>query len=212
MVCGKYLLLSALVAGLMVLAGGCPALTGLADLLPANVWYVLDNITDFRNTTDLPLESAEPGTVIGDLATLDGCWGTAFTGVDDDAPVALVVVYEFDAAAGTYEGWALPALPSGALTPLIGVVGVEEGAFEVTSDNTLKLTIQRMLTNVHESGQVGSLVEVELGGDISLIERSALVTLDGDAMLFHLDVERLEDVPTDEEPPVFLRFDCLSEQ
>ena len=177
--------------------------------VPAIAQYVLDRTPDFVAGDNHPLGAVEPGTVIDDLNTLDGCWGAVLTEAEIETPLAFYIVYHFDAQSGRCTRWSFTGqVNTRTLWPLFPIITAEEGTFEVNGDANVQFTVERILVNTDLSGNVtADLREVPLGST-SRVTRSALVTLDGQTMLWFIGVESPEEVDESQERPIFRRFDC----
>jgi hypothetical protein len=201
----------------VLVAALAAALTGCGSDLSASVLsalapeaqYVVENPAQFTAPADDPLQSVDPGTVIDDLHTLNGCWGALLTDNGDASDVALYVVWHFDAAAQTFDRWSFVGLSSGGLLPSAPLVSLERGTFEVTGTNTLRMTLQHLYANVNDA--TGSLTtdlrEIEMTADTQT-QRDGLVTRSGDRMLFYIDIATPDQVDPTAERAIFYQFDC----
>lgn len=176
--------------------------------VPDTPRHVLENAADFIASADDPLETIEPGTVVDDLSALDGCWGTAFTETEIQTPLAFFSVYQFDAHAGTYVRWTFYGRrDTGVLWRVVPILSEESGTYELTSDATIEMTNTRLRSNVSTDGDILSTLQ-DSQPDGQIPARSALITLDGDQMLFFIDAETAADVDEQDERPIFFSFDC----
>jgi len=209
---GRSHVLPILSAGLVAFLTGC----GLGMLptpdvdLPSTVQFVLDNAQGFRSAEDDPLQTIDPGTVIDDLADLSGCWATMFTDAEIDVGAAFFVVYRFDPEDGSVTRWSFVGLQTGRLFPLAPVITAEHGTYEITGENTLLLSIERLESNVNEAGQVTGTLGPTAPFAVPY-ERPALVTLSGDSMLLYIDIATADDADEEAERPIFQQFDCPTE-
>ena len=200
------------IVGVVPLAGGCDG-TLLSGFLvdgdvdpPPVVQTVLDDLTRFK-AGDAELTANQPGTVIDDLATLDGCWATVF--VDSSKPfnISLFEVYEFDAAANTFQRWSGLSNSAGELWPLVPVISLETGTYEVTGPAAIVLTDEHILSNYNDStGKVTSEFYEDEG--FEPLDRPTLATLDGDQMMFFIDAESAADIDEAFRHSVHHQFDC----
>ena len=195
---------------LLFLATGCPTTPAPVDIeIPPEIAAITADLSIFRPANDDALLTIEPGAVVDDLAELDGCWGGTLI-EDASVSVALVVALQFDAAAGTYKRWSLVTSADGELLPYLRVLTLEEGTFEITSENTLRLHLEREFANLDpDTGEINStLREVPITTNGAAIERPGVVTLSGDEMLFYIGAERVADVDPGETRLVFIQFAC----
>lgn len=201
--CGSLAMVALLLSGCWL-----PLLAGVDVDVPAAMQTVMDDLDNFTPASSDPLAAVDPGTAVDDLATLDGCWGTVLSDCDCDFKPRLVVAYQFDAADGTFTRWSGAARADGVLYPLMPIISIEEGTFEVTGDASILLTVERILTNIDQA--TGRITETpqETPVPSDAIERPALVTLDGDGMLLYIDTETAADVDPNEPAPIFRQFDC----
>ena len=207
---GRLVVHGLLVAGLSLSLGGCPSgeLAPLDVQVPAHLQSVFNDVDSFRAAPNDPFESIAPGTAVDDLSGLDGCWGTSFTESDAESEIGLYVAYHFDAAAGTFARWSTVGLIAGGLWPSLPVVSGEEGTFTIVDANHVLLSTERYLANIDpDTSRIFADVQ-EIGGGSTPTERTALVTLQGDQMLFFIDVETANDVDEADERAIFFRFEC----
>jgi hypothetical protein len=179
--------------------------------IPPELQFVLDNPAQFISPADDPMETVAPGTVIDDLAELDGCWGLMLTeGEEVEMHLALVAVYRFDRATGRYSAWTTIGREAGGIWPTMPVISLEEGTFEVAGPALLRLKTEKSYANVDPvTGQLTrDLREQPIDSDNPAWEQSGLATLDGDRLLFFLGDETAADVDLTEERPIHYRFAC----
>jgi hypothetical protein len=203
----------------------CSGLTGVALLatagcganpfpqvnveVPDAAQFVLDNAADFIAAANDPLETTDPGTVIDDLDTLDGCWGTVFTNPDVESPLSVFSVYQFDAADQTYVSWSfIGNRDTGALWALMPLFSEESGTYEVTGEATIEMTVTRMRANTDADGTTILATLQDLPLDGQRLTRPALITLDDDQMLIFVDAETAADLGDQYERPIYFKFDC----
>lgn len=200
-------------AALVVGGGGCPGIGfPLSELqIPAALQFVLDDPAGFISAADDPMQSMAPGTVIDDLAGLDGCWATMFTeGEEVEQYLGLVWVIRFDRAAGRYQAWSTIGREAGGIWPTLPVISAEEGTFEVAGPALLRLNAEKFFANTDPAtGRLTrDLREHAVSADSPGRQRGALATLDGDRLLLYIGDESLDDVDPNEERPIHYRFDC----
>jgi hypothetical protein len=204
----ERLRLAAWFAGVLVLSG-CVTPTNVD--LPSAADGALASASLVRAAADDAIAQVEPGSVIDALASLDGCWASILEGAN---AIGLCEVYSFDADGGEFERITFP-LRGDALVPGYEYVTLERGTFRQQSANTLLLEVREIYGNFDvESGRVS---ETLLPGEPldEPIERTALVTLDGDRMQLWIDVSNeTKDEPNsptvdaDYPVPVFVPVAC----
>ena len=194
-----------------VLTSACDmSMTPVEDVqVPAVAQYVLDRTPDFVAGDDHPLNAVEPGTVIDDLHTLDGCWAAVLTDGELDTSLAFYIVYHFDAQSGRLTRWSfLGQEKTRTLWPLLPIITAEEGPFEVTGDANVQFTVDRILVNTDAAGNLTADLREAPLDPTARVTRPALITLDGQTMLWFIGDESPEEVDESQERPIFRRFDC----
>ena len=177
--------------------------------VPDAAQQVLENAADFIAADNDPMETTAPGTVVDDLDTLDGCWGTVFTEADVESQLSLFSVYHFDAAEKTYVSWAFAGLrDQGVLWPFLPLISEESGTYELKGDSKIEMTITRMRANTTADGGTITATLQEMALDGADVTRTGLITIDGDKMLFFIGVETAADVDEQEERPIYFKFNC----
>ena len=194
----------------LVLISGCelPFFPDVQVPVPVAVQTVLADRAAFEPGADDPLAQVEPGTVMDDLAVLDGCWGTVFTSSDFTINVGFFVVYQFDNTAGTFTRWSGMANAAGELWPLMPLLSVETGSFTVEGPAAIVLTDEHMYTNIDPVTSQVSDTLYEVGALAVPMDRPVIVTLSDDSMLLYIDVETVDDIDPTEQRPIFYKFDC----
>lgn len=135
------------------LAGGCgfTLLGGVPPELTPGLGALLEDAARFAQSAELPLAGVAAGTERDAIGDLTGCWGAYSVA----GPQLLSAQWlEFDAAAGTLvrQTWER-------IGALATVVFVQEGAFAVVDESTLRFTVQRILTNDFLSGELEDVTE-----------------------------------------------------
>jgi len=177
--------------------------------VPETAQYVLDNVASFIATADDPLETVDPGTVTDDLSGLDGCWGSVFTDSDVDSGPSLYSAYQFDAVAQTYVSWSfIGQRNTGVLWSMMPILTEESGTYEITSDAVITMTITLIRANIDADAATILASLQDFTPDAFNRTRTALITIDGDQMLFFVDVDDAADVDKQNERPIYFKFDC----
>ena len=194
----------------LALVGGCsfPFFPNVDVQIPATVQVVLDDMDSYTGGADEPLVTVEPGAVMDDLATLDGCWASVHMGKSVADGLGFFTVYRFDSGELTFTRWSGFATETGELWPAMPLLSAETGSFTVHSPAVLYLTIEQYFSNTDpDTGRVTGELH-EQPGPSETIVRPALVTLAGDQMLLYIDVDTAADVGPEAWNPVFRQFEC----
>lgn len=189
----------------LAMFGGCPSSTPEITIpdsvnLPALGQTIADSPATFRsNVDDTPAQT--PGTVVDDLDTLDGCFGSVLVG--DEAEPALYTAYSFDGDAGTFESVSFPGPISGGILASYPAIVINRGTFAITADGELTLTVTTQVTNFDEANSAlledATVVETLASPDVRVIA----ATLDGDSLILGF-----ENDAGGRDPITFTAFDC----
>jgi hypothetical protein len=187
--------------GLMLLAsaavclGGCSTPLEVAPLdLPARLDAVVANESAFIPSASGRLAPVAPGTVRDDLAGIVGCWAGVLT-EEAGVPGRIYYAYEFTAdnrfVFQIVQRVSVPAdIGSGTADLLI----TQTGTYTITTSNTVVLRNEEGTATDSVSGETSDL-------PVAGTEDTALVTLDGDQLLFAQGVD-----PADPVDPNINRF------
>lgn len=186
----------------VIVSAGCGRIS-LTDL-PEEIQYVVSNEDSFAQNESGPLADTEPGTVIDDLAGIDGCWGAYRIrgeggGLQDNLSHDLTwqnevyAAYRFDVSAGrgTFQQYTRATV--------LGVIGasIDTFTFAIAEEDRIDIDIS---THTYSAPVTGTLVTYgpeDVGFPLSVWEHELLVTVNGERM-------RIEGSGL-----VFHRFECL---
>lgn len=194
----------------LAFVGGCDSrfFPNVDVEVPATVQAVLDALDAYAAAADGPLATVEPGTVMDDLASLDGCWASVYKRDVLGVGYGFFTVYRFNAADRTFTRWSGVGTEAGQLLPVLPLLSVETGTFAVQSSSVLRFTNERYFCNLDPiTGQVTSELR-EQPAPSTTVTRLALVSLAGDQMLLYIDAETTADIDPLAERPFFRRLEC----